>query len=816
MKMRQLALLCISLQGAASTSAMQKAASIPQYPSLSQAFYNNILKIRNYNRTDWMKLFSYPHFGEGELSISDCLDSRAREGLRNDSHNIKELWKQPGRRELLLALLQNKVQSKDSASPSASVAPALSVAQGAASASAMQKEGYQYASPREAIRAIRNYNRTDWMNLFSQTGGAIYKNILKVRNYDWMNLFSYPHFGENELSISGASAADTVPTPGRFMRFLGGEGRLPLSHCLDSCAREGFRNASHDIKLLWKQPKRLGLFLALLQNKVKWVDSRSRSSSSTSPYKVKWKGSASPSASLTPPSVLPGLSMPSVAPPLLPHASSHQPPRAAGLIGLIDRTIGFHSYFHHFFSTISHVVATNFNLTPEGIERLGNSVANLLHGPDSPGQRLLRELGNLARQDGELRETINDVVGMFRELISDGGEVQATIAAALQTFRDNARNVNVELRTAAMDFAATYADLVRDVTDVIHDQGDKFIVTAKGHTIDFAIITVATLAAIFTTYHGSRVLMNYLDRYLMIPKLILESSEKSLWERISGIFSKEKELPDLIFSPELKTRLDNIIAATQNIRAKIEDGQTNVKYRNLLLWGPPGTGKTLFAKTLALESGMDYAMMSGSSFAQFKDGQGITEMNKLFEWAQRSKGLLLFIDEAESFLGGREGQNVTDEPYQLLTNFLKHTGERSDKFMIVFATNKPKLIDKAMGRRVDDSVEITLPTQAERMAILELYRKMILLDVEQNSPEFINSVETYLSDKDIELVAQKTEGLSGGELEGVINSIITDAAITDTGLVTKPLIDMVVDQAIRKHREFAREFTGVTQEAAAA
>ena len=32
---------------------------------------------------------------------------------------------------------------------------------------------------------------------------------------------------------------------------------------------------------------------------------------------------------------------------------------------------------------------------------------------------------------------------------------------------------------------------------------------------------------------------------------------------------------------------------------------------HLLLHGPPGTGKTLFARTLARQSGLDYAVMSG-------------------------------------------------------------------------------------------------------------------------------------------------------------------------------------------------------------
>lgn len=58
-----------------------------------------------------------------------------------------------------------------------------------------------------------------------------------------------------------------------------------------------------------------------------------------------------------------------------------------------------------------------------------------------------------------------------------------------------------------------------------------------------------------------------------------------------------------------------------------------------------GTGKTMVAKRLASSSGMDYAVMSGGDVGPLgKDA--VTELHRLFQWAQQSsRGLLLFIDE---------------------------------------------------------------------------------------------------------------------------------------------------------------------------
>lgn len=76
-------------------------------------------------------------------------------------------------------------------------------------------------------------------------------------------------------------------------------------------------------------------------------------------------------------------------------------------------------------------------------------------------------------------------------------------------------------------------------------------------------------------------------------------------------------------------------------------------FRHLLLHGPPGTGKTMFARNLALNSGLEYAILTGGDVAPL-GRDGVTEIHKMFDWATTSrKGLLLFVDEADAFLRNR-------------------------------------------------------------------------------------------------------------------------------------------------------------------
>ncbi len=402
-------------------------------------------------------------------------------------------------------------------------------------------------------------------------------------------------------------------------------------------------------------------------------------------------------------------------------------------------------------------------------------------------EALARSLEEGFKKDGRIRNAFQKSVQMAKQELLENGEVKDAVDKLLAI-------VSKQIEEGEIKKSIEY--LKAHIYSIFGKIRNNILEVSLG----IAAITIVTFAAVYSL----RVLASHMDRYLSTPKLILESSHKSLWQKVAGIFVTHENIPEMVFAPELKKRLDTLIAATKNIRQKIANGQKNVKYRNLMLWGPPGTGKTMFAKILAHSSGMEYVMMSGASFAQFKDGQGITEMNKLFEWAKRSKkGVLIFIDEAESFLGGRMGNDVTKESYHILNNFLNHTGTRSDTFMIVLATNHPELLDQAMHSRIDDAVQIKLPELAERIKILRLYRDTLLLDQKQNSKEFVESARIYFNDKVIDNIAPRMDDFSGRELAGVINTILTDAAVTEKGIASAELIGNVVRLAIEKNHMFA-------------
>lgn len=131
----------------------------------------------------------------------------------------------------------------------------------------------------------------------------------------------------------------------------------------------------------------------------------------------------------------------------------------------------------------------------------------------------------------------------------------------------------------------------------------------------------------------------YTTNLFAVPWLLLKRSFHRNMRR------KEASLLDgVILNEPLENQLREISYAVLNKKKHF------APTKNLLFWGPPGTGKTLFAKKLALKSGLDYAVMTGSDVAPL-GAQAVSELNKLYDWAEKSpNGMIVFIDEADAFL----------------------------------------------------------------------------------------------------------------------------------------------------------------------
>ncbi|CAN0104211.1 unnamed protein product, partial [Hapterophycus canaliculatus] len=68
------------------------------------------------------------------------------------------------------------------------------------------------------------------------------------------------------------------------------------------------------------------------------------------------------------------------------------------------------------------------------------------------------------------------------------------------------------------------------------------------------------------------------------------------------------------------------------------------------------------------------------------------------------RGVLLFVDEADAFLRRRSTERISEDMRNALNAFLYRTGEQTDRFMVVYASNQPEQFDDAINDRIDEMV----------------------------------------------------------------------------------------------------------------
>ena len=185
--------------------------------------------------------------------------------------------------------------------------------------------------------------------------------------------------------------------------------------------------------------------------------------------------------------------------------------------------------------------------------------------------------------------------------------------------------------------------------------------------------------------------------------------------------------------------------------------------KGVLLVGPPGTGKTLLARAVAGEAGVPFFYMSGSEFDEVYVGVGAKRVRELFSAARSKAPAIVFIDELDAIGGKRNERDAAFARHTLNQLLTELDGFDQDSgIVIIAATNFPKLLDKALTRpgRFDRHVSVNLPDMRGRLAILRHHMKHIHTS----------------ADVEPSLIARGTPGLSGADLENIVNQAAVRAS----------------------------------------
>ncbi|WAR14656.1 ATD3B-like protein [Mya arenaria] len=393
-------------------------------------------------------------------------------------------------------------------------------------------------------------------------------------------------------------------------------------------------------------------------------------------------------------------------------------------------------------------------------------------------ENLKKQEESIQKQEQMKRSTMDYQAELNHK--NDMKRIEAELRGKAQVERENADLIREKIRLKAQENRQTRLESIKTAGAV-------------------AGLTMAA-AGIYGSKYGIGVAARYTEARLGKPSLVRETSRITVLETLKHpiqigkkLFKKNEEvLTGIILKPTLEERLRDIAIATRHTK------KNSGFYRNLLMYGPPGTGKTMFAKNLARHSGMDYAIMTGGDVAPMGK-EGVSAMHKVFDWAQTSrKGVLLFVDEADAFLRKRNRELISEDMRATLNAFLYRTGEQSNKFMLVLASNTPEQFDWAINDRLDEMVEFILPDREERQRLVRHYFDKYVLQ-----PAFEGKGRMKIAEFDYDLkcteIADRIEGLSGREISKLGVAWQASAYASETGILTEEMIDEKVNDSLIAH-----------------
>ena len=243
-----------------------------------------------------------------------------------------------------------------------------------------------------------------------------------------------------------------------------------------------------------------------------------------------------------------------------------------------------------------------------------------------------------------------------------------------------------------------------------------------------------------------------------------------LFKDIGGVGEAEIELREIIEFLKEPKRFDKF-------GAKLP--------RGVLLVGPPGTGKTLLAKATAGEAGVPFFFMTGSSFVEMFVGVGAARVRDLFEQAKRKAPCIIFVDEIDAigqsrmrnFNSNSEQENTLNQLLAEMDGFATNNG-----VVIMGATNRPEILDQALLRpgRFDRQIQVVLPTEEGRDAILKIHTRALPLD-----PSI-----------DLRAIAKVTPGFSGADLANIANEASLLAARRKADKVSMNDFDLAIERVV--------------------
>ena len=217
----------------------------------------------------------------------------------------------------------------------------------------------------------------------------------------------------------------------------------------------------------------------------------------------------------------------------------------------------------------------------------------------------------------------------------------------------------------------------------------------------------------------------------------------------------------------------------------LEERQNNTKLakhnlppaNRLLLCGPPGCGKTMTAHAIAHELNLPMAYVRIDGLVSSYLGQTSVNLRKIFS-SVGNQNIVLFLDEFDAIAKKRDDGHEMGELKRVVTALLQNFDNMPSNVFLIAATNHEHLLDPAIWRRFNYTINIGYPDADQRSELIQRWFK-----------EY--TVETEI---DVQKLTDLTADRSVAQIKELVISAAKRFVTTDKPVTMEDMIELLIQQ----------------------